>query len=112
MSGLLPEIGFYADVYKNDQNECYGKVVGTRLQFADHAAMARAFGMHGQRVERFEDLEEALKTAMQNLPALLDVTVSTNARSSDSRSGLAWIPDLQAVAAWDDLEQEWRTRTP
>ncbi len=96
----------------NDQNECYGKVVGTRLQFADHAAMARAFGMHGQRVERFEDLEEALKTAMQNLPALLDVTVSTNARSSDSRSGLAWIPDLQAVAAWDDLEQEWRTRTP
>ena len=96
----------------NDQRDSYGKVVGTRLQFADHAAMARAFGMHGQRVEHFEDLEDAIKTAMQNLPALLDVLVSTEARSSDSRSGLAWIPELQAVAAWDELEQDWRARTP
>ena len=33
-----------------DQQENHGKVVGTRLQFADHAAMARAFGLHGERV--------------------------------------------------------------
>ena len=39
-----------------DQQETHGKVVGTRLQFADHAAMARAFGLHGERVERAEDL--------------------------------------------------------
>ncbi|MBV8614890.1 MAG: thiamine pyrophosphate-binding protein, partial [Acetobacteraceae bacterium] len=33
-----------------DQTMTHGKVVGTTLQFSDHAAMARAFGMHGERV--------------------------------------------------------------
>jgi acetolactate synthase-1/2/3 large subunit len=86
--------------------------VGTRLQFADHAAMARAFGMHAQRVEKIEDLDAAITTALQNLPALLDVVVSTEARSSDGKSGLAWVPDLQAVAAWDDAERTWRDSAP
>jgi len=92
----------------SDQTDRYGEVVGTRLQFADHAAMARAFGMHGQRVERVEDLDGAITTALQHLPALLDVVVSTQPRSSDSRSGLAWVPDLQAVEAWDLAERQWR----
>ena len=94
----------------NDQTERFGKVVGTRLQFADHAAMARAFGMHAQRVERIEDLDAAIVTALQHLPALLDVVVSTDARSSDSRSGLAWVPDLQAIEAWDVAERGWRAQ--
>jgi acetolactate synthase-1/2/3 large subunit len=92
----------------NDQTDSYGAVVGTRLQFADHAAMARAFGMHGQRVEREEDLDAAIASALRSLPALLDVVVSTQARSADSRSGLAVVPDLQAVDAWDQAEQRWR----
>ena len=91
-----------------DQQETHGKVVGTRLQFADHAAMAKAFGMHAQRVERAEDLGAAIDTAMKNLPALLDVLVSPEAKSSDGKSGLAWVPDLQALAAWDDAERAWR----
>ncbi len=45
-----------------DQQETHGKVVGTRLQFADHAAMARAFGLHAERVERAEDLPGAIRT--------------------------------------------------
>ena len=43
-----------------DQQETHGKVVGTRLQFADHAAMARGFGLHAERVERVEDLAGAM----------------------------------------------------
>ena len=92
----------------SDQADRFNTVVGTRLQFADHAAMARAFGMHGQRVQRHEDLDAAITLAMQNLPALLDVVVSTEARSSDGKSGLAWVPDLQAVQAWDTAEHTWR----
>ncbi|MDP2371200.1 thiamine pyrophosphate-binding protein [Rhodoferax sp.] len=92
----------------NDQTDRYQQVVATRLQFADHAAMARAFGMFGQRVERIEQLDAALATAMQNLPALLDVVVSTQARSADSLCGLARVPDLQAVDAWDNAERNWR----
>jgi acetolactate synthase-1/2/3 large subunit len=92
----------------HDQNDTHGKVVGTRLQLADYAQMARAFGMHAERVERAEDLQSAIQRALANRPALLDVLVSPEARSSDGKSGLAWVPDLQPLAAWDDAERQWR----
>ncbi|WP_418317104.1 thiamine pyrophosphate-binding protein [Piscinibacter sakaiensis] len=91
-----------------DQQETHGKVVGTRLQFADHAAMARGFGLHAERVERAEDLPAAIERAMANRPALLDVLVTPEAASSDAKSGLAWVPDLQALGAWDTAERAWR----
>ena len=95
-----------------DQQETHGKVVGTRLQFADHAAMARAFGLHAERVERAEDLQGAIQRALvvvrSGRPALLDVLVTPEAASSDGKSGLAWVPDLQALGAWDDAERKWR----
>ena len=92
-----------------DQMQNHPKVVGTRLQFSDHAAMARSFGMHAERVERAEDLDAAIERAMERLPALLDVVVTPDAMSSDAKSGLAWIPDLQALAAWEQAEQRWRS---
>ncbi len=95
-----------------DQRETHGKVVGTELQFADHAALARALGAHGERVEHADDLPGAIaraKAAMaQGRPALLDVLVTPQAASSDAKSGLAWVPDLQALAAWDEAEARWR----
>jgi acetolactate synthase-1/2/3 large subunit len=98
-----------------DQQETHGKVVGTRLQFADHAAMARAFGCAGERVERAEDLPAAIDRALaalaQGRPALLDVLVTPEAVSSDAKSGLAWVPDLQPLGAWDDAERKWREGT-
>lgn len=95
-----------------DQLETHGKVVGTQLQFADHAAMARAFGMHAERIERVEDLPGAIERALANRPALLDVLVTPEAVSSDAKSGLAWVPDLQPLAAWDEAEKRWRASTP
>jgi len=95
-----------------DQQETHGKVVGTQLQFADHAAMARAFGMHSERVERAEDLPAAIERALANRPALLDVLVTPEAVSSDAKSGLAWVPDLQPLAAWDEAERRWRAAAP
>lgn len=91
-----------------DQLETHGKVVGTQLQFADHAAMARAFGMHGERVTSAEELPAAIQRALANRPALLDVLVTPEAASSDAKSGLAWVPDLQALGAWDSAEKNWR----
>lgn len=93
----------------HDQRVTHGKVVGTSLQLADHAAMARAFGMHAERVERAEALPGALDRALANRPALLDVVVSPDAVSSDAKSGLAWVPDLQPLAAWDAAERGWRS---
>ena len=92
----------------HDQEVTHGKVVGTRLQFSDHAAMARAFGMHAERVETEEQLKPAIERALARRPALLDVVVTPEAVSSDAKSGLAWVPDLQPLAAWDDAERRWR----
>lgn len=91
-----------------DQLETHGKVVGTQLQFADHAAMARAFGMHGERVTSADELPAAIQRALASRPALLDVWVTPEAASSDAKSGLAWVPDLQALGAWDSAEKNWR----
>jgi len=92
----------------HDQSTTYGCVVGTRLQHADHAALARAFGMHAERVERPEDLPSAIDRALAHRPALLDVLVTSEAISSDGKSGLAWVPDLQPLAPWDQAERKWR----
>ena len=92
----------------HDQAVTHGKIVGTRLQHSDYAAMARAFGMHAERVETEDQLKPAIARAMANRPALLDVVVTSEAVSSDGKSGLAWVPDLQALAAWDEAERLWR----
>ena len=95
----------------HDQQTTHGKVFGTKLQSADHAAMARAFGMHGERVDKAEDLGAALDRAFRHRPALVDVIISPDAVSSDAKSGLAWVPDLQPLAAWDAAERKWRQRS-
>lgn len=92
----------------HDQEVTHGKVVGTRLQFSDHAAMARAFGMHAERVETADQLGPAIARAMANRPALIDAVVTPEAVSSDAKTGLAWVPDLQPLAAWDAAERRWR----
>jgi acetolactate synthase I/II/III large subunit len=91
-----------------DQIESFGKVVGTRLKFSDYAAMAKGLGLYAERVERAEDLNAAIERALANRPALLDVLVTPEAVSSDAKSGLAWVPDLQALGTWDEAEQQWR----
>ena len=92
----------------HDQTVTHGKVVGTKLQDADYAGMARSFGMHAERVETEEQLGPAIERALANRPALLDMVVTPEAISSDGKTGLAWVPDLQPLAAWDEAERKWR----
>jgi pyruvate dehydrogenase (quinone) len=50
---------------------------GTELENPDFAAVARALGMHGERVERPNDLEAALRAAFDHDgPALVEVMVA------------------------------------
>lgn len=94
----------------HDQMVRYGKSVGTRLRFSDYAAMARAFGMRAERIEDANDLAGAITRALAQPPALLDVVITPEAVSPDAKSGLATVPDLQALAVWDQAEREWRAR--
>ncbi|MGL4396976.1 MAG: thiamine pyrophosphate-binding protein [Hyphomicrobium sp.] len=92
----------------HDQTVTHGKVVGTRLRFSDYAGMARSLGMHAERVETEDQLKPAIARALANRPALIDFVVTPDAVSSDGKTGLAWVPDLQPLAAWDDAERKWR----
>src|SRR5262249_56159429 len=92
----------------HDQMVRFGKTIGTRLQFCDYAAMARSFGMYAERVEDAGELPRALARAVAERPALLDVVVTPEAVSPDAKSGLAAVPDLHALATWDQAERTWR----
>lgn len=92
----------------HDQHASYGEIVGSRLRFSDYAQMARSFGMYAERIDRVDALAVAIDRALENLPALLDVVVTPEAISADASSGLAWVPDLQPIAAWDNAERIWR----
>jgi acetolactate synthase-1/2/3 large subunit len=97
------------NIERFDQQDNYGgRVVGTTLRHSDYAAMARALGAHGERVEKPDELEGALKRALANAPALIDVVTSQHAVSSDARKGLGFVPDYQALTAWDEAEQRRR----
>jgi thiamine pyrophosphate-dependent acetolactate synthase large subunit-like protein len=98
------------NIERLDQEMNYGgRVVGTTLAWSDYAAMARAFGLHGERVTDPARLKGALEDAFAKAPALLDVVVTRDALSADAGRGLGWVPDYQALTAWDDAEQRRRT---
>ena len=58
----------------------------------------------GRAVARQQDLRQGISKTRE----LLDVLVTPEAVSSDAKSGLAWVPDLQALSAWDEAERNWR----
>lgn len=97
------------NIERLDQEMNYGgRVVGTTLRHSDYAGLARALGAHGQRVESSGDLPAAIKTALENAPALIDVVTSQTVVSSDAQKGLGFVPDFQALTAWDEAERKRR----
>ena len=97
------------NIERYDQEYNYGgRVIGTVLRHSDYAAMARALGAHGERVENPDDLADAIRRGLANAPAVIDVVTSQDAVSSDARKGLGFVPDYQALTAWDDAERKRR----
>jgi acetolactate synthase-1/2/3 large subunit len=97
------------NIERYDQEVNYGgRVVGTTLGNADYAAMAKALGAHGERVEDPSQLADALRRALKNAPAVIDVVTSQQVVSSDAKKGLGFVPDYQALTAWDEAEQKRR----
>jgi acetolactate synthase-1/2/3 large subunit len=59
-----------------------GRVSGTALFNPDYAALARAYGGHGEVVERTEDFAEAFARATASgLPALIELRLDPRALS-------------------------------
>jgi acetolactate synthase-1/2/3 large subunit len=49
-----------------------------------------------------------LRRALKNAPALVDVVTSQSVLSSDAQKGLGFVPDFQALTAWDEAERKRR----
>ncbi len=87
------------NIERLDQEMNYGgRVVGTTLAWSDYAAMARAFGLHAERVTDPARLEGAIRDAFANAPALIDVVTTQRRAEFGRRQG----PGLGARLAGAD----------
>jgi acetolactate synthase-1/2/3 large subunit len=69
---VLIDNGMYGTIRMHQEREYPGRVSATSLKNPDFAAYARAFGGHGERVERTEEFAPALERALASgKPAIL-----------------------------------------
>ena len=61
---LLVNNGMYATIRMHQERQFPGRVIGTDLANPDFPALARAYGAHGERVERTADFEAAFERAL------------------------------------------------
>lgn len=72
--------GSYGTIRMHQEKHYPHRVSGTELQNPDFAAVARAYGFHGERVETTEDFAPAFERAMScETGAVLDVVMDTKA---------------------------------
>lgn len=72
----------YGTIRMHQERDYPGRVVGTQLRNPDFAAMAIAFGGHGERVERTEDFAPAFERAVASgKPAILHCRLDPRAQS-------------------------------
>jgi acetolactate synthase-1/2/3 large subunit len=77
---IVLDNGQYGTIRMHQEREYPGRVVGTQLRNPDFAALARAYGGHGETVLATEDFEPAFERALASkLPAILHVKVDPEA---------------------------------
>ncbi|QCI66754.1 thiamine pyrophosphate-binding protein [Phreatobacter stygius] len=79
---IVIDNGQYGTIRMHQERDYPGRVVATQLQNPDFALYARAFGGHGERVERTEDFAPAFERAMASgKPAILHCLLDPRAQS-------------------------------
>ncbi len=77
---LVVDNGMYGTIRMHQEREYPGRVSGTALKNPDFAALARAYGGHGETVERTEDFAPAFERARSSgLPAILHIKLDPEA---------------------------------
>ena len=72
--------GIYGSIRMHQERHYPGRVIGTALHNPDFAAYARAFGAHGETVERTEDFAPAYERACgSRKPALIELRIDPEA---------------------------------
>ena len=73
---LLVNNGMYATIRMHQERQFPGRVIGTDLENPDFPALARAYGAHGERVERTAEFEAAFERALASgKPSVLELPV-------------------------------------
>ena len=79
---LVVNNGLYGTIRMHQEREYPGRVFGTDLQNPDFAAYARAFGAHGEVVERTEAFAPAFERASKSgKPAIIELRIDPDAIS-------------------------------
>ena len=77
---ILLDNGMYGTIRMHQEREYPGRVSATALKNPDFAAYARAFGGHGERVERTEEFAPAFERARASgKPAILHCLIDPEA---------------------------------
>ncbi len=77
---LLVDNGMYGTIRMHQEKFYPGRVSATALNNPDFAAYAKAFGGHGERVEKTEDFADAFERAIQsNKPAIIHLITDPEA---------------------------------
>jgi acetolactate synthase-1/2/3 large subunit len=77
---LVVNNGLYGTIRMHQEREYPGRVYGTGLRNPDFAAYARAFGAHGETVERTADFAPAFERAYTaGKPALIELKIDPDA---------------------------------
>ena len=77
---LVVNNGSYGTIRMHQEREYPGRVYGTDLRNPDFAAYARAFGAHGETVERTADFAPAYQRAVASgKPALIELKIDPDA---------------------------------
>jgi acetolactate synthase-1/2/3 large subunit len=77
---LVVNNGLYGTIRMHQEREYPGRVYGTELRNPDFAAYARAFGGHGEIVERTEDFPAAYERAARSgKPAIIELKIDPDA---------------------------------
>ncbi len=67
---IVVDNGMYGTIRMHQEREYPTRVHGTELKNPDFAAYARAFGGHGETVERTADFEQRLRACARCRPGL------------------------------------------
>ena len=81
-----------------------GEIAGTEIAGTSYAGLAQAMGAYGEHVDDPAELRGALVRGLEQAPALVEVAITRDAISPDSKTGLINLPDLQAIQPWHDAE--------
>ncbi|HEX9077627.1 MAG TPA: thiamine pyrophosphate-dependent enzyme, partial [Anaerolineae bacterium] len=83
----------YGNMYNKQIKNFAGRHLGTELYVPNLAEVAKAFGAHGEHVERPEDLVPAYRRALESgKPSVVDVMISTDTEELEPPTKLR-VPD-------------------